>query len=90
MNGYSDSIQRFLVNDDPISPQSLDSPPWAGGPSISNNLDTRVLRNIAQPQATKRSAAFFHQLPPEVIERYVEFARTQTRTETVPTDKEHS
>ncbi|KAK5939298.1 hypothetical protein PMZ80_008602 [Knufia obscura] len=69
MNGYSNSIQRFLVNDDPISPQSLGSPSWAGRSSISNNLNERVLRGIEQPRATDRSVILFNQLPPQVIER---------------------
>lgn len=89
MNGYSDSIQRFLVNNDPISPQSLDSPPWARGSGVSSNLDSRVLRDIIQPQATERSAVLFHQFPPGIVERYVRLVQTYM-IEAVLVDKEHS
>lgn len=71
MNGYHNSVPRFQHDDDPISPHSLDSPPWGSMSGISSSLDQRVLSERAQPQASQRSAALFQQMPSEVIERYV-------------------
>ncbi|KAK5069174.1 hypothetical protein LTR64_008674 [Lithohypha guttulata] len=70
MNGPHNPLQRFLNDHEPISPHSLDSPPWGASTTISSNLDERVLRGpLIEPKASDRSAFLFHQLPEEVIQR---------------------
>lgn len=73
MNGHRNSAAHYADNDSIISPRPLDSPPW-GGDTISRELRDHAqnaLRSLHQYQPSDNSAALFRQLPPEVIERYV-------------------
>lgn len=71
MNGHRNpALERYLNDNDPISPTSLDSP-WHGSAAVSSDLDARILGRAwmpIEPRASERSAALFNQLPDEVIE----------------------